>query len=131
MKGQNKHFLSLLHILEYFCNRLPGYDEHCPSILPELYHELVCQRCGKYFPTKTFMKKHAKAMHSNRKESVARVIQKDSQSIISKKSHGVVEELTYNTDQSIDDETATTSGVCKSIDNQQVVVTGVWKVMFS
>ena len=61
------------------------------------------------------MKKHVKAMHSNRKESVARVIQKDSQSIILKKSHGIVEELTYNADQSIDDETATTSGVKNSM----------------
>jgi hypothetical protein len=94
--------------LEYFCNRLPGYDEHCPSIPTELYHELVCQSCDKYFPTKAFMKKHVKAMHSNRKESVVRVIQKDSQSIILEKNHGAVDELTYNADQSIDDETATT-----------------------
>jgi hypothetical protein len=108
VQGRDKHFLSLLNTLEYFCNRLPGYDEHCPSIPTELYHELVCQSCDKYFPTKAFMKKHVKAMHSNRKESVVRVIQKDSQSIILEKNHGAVDELTYNADQSIDDETATT-----------------------
>jgi hypothetical protein len=115
VQGRDKHFLSLLHILEYFRNQLPGYDEHCPSIPTELYREFVCQRCGKYFPTKAFMKKHVKAIHSNRKESVAQVIQEDSQSMISDKSHGIVEELIYNADQSIDDETATTSGVKNSM----------------
>jgi len=88
VQGRDKHFLSLLHTLEYYCNRLPGYDEHCPSISPELYHELVCKRCGKYFPTKSFMKKHIKVMHSNRKESMGQVIQKNVQSIILAKSHG-------------------------------------------
>ena len=48
------------------------------------------------------MKKHIKAIHSNRKKSVTRVIQKDSQSIILKKSYGIVKKLTYNADQSID-----------------------------
>ncbi|CAB4473969.1 unnamed protein product [Rhizophagus irregularis] len=106
VQGQDKHYLSLLHTLEYFCNRLPGYDEHCPSIPSELYHELVCQKCGKYFPTKAFMKKHAKVMHSNRKESGVQGIQKDSQSAILEKGHDIAEELTYNADQSKNDGTA-------------------------
>ncbi|CAB4464558.1 unnamed protein product [Rhizophagus irregularis] len=107
VQGQDKHYLSLLHTLEYFCNRLPGYDEHCPSIPSELlYHELVYQKCGKYFPTKAFMKKHAKVMHSNRKESGVQGIQKDSQSAILEKGHDIAEELTYNADQSKNDGTA-------------------------
>ena len=28
--GKDKHFLSLLHTLEYVSDRLPGYDKHCP-----------------------------------------------------------------------------------------------------
>lgn len=60
------------------------------------------------------MKKHVK-VHSNRKESVVQVIQKDSQSIILEKSYSIVEELTYNVEQSIDDEIATTSGVKNSM----------------
>ncbi|PKK78572.1 hypothetical protein RhiirC2_770095, partial [Rhizophagus irregularis] len=67
VQGQDKHFLNLLHTLEYFNDRLPGYDEHCPSISHELYLELVCQKCGKYFPTKAFLKKHMNNMHSNKK----------------------------------------------------------------
>lgn len=67
VQGQDKHFLNLVHTLEYFSDRLPGYDEHCLSISCELYHELVCQKCGKYFPTKTFMKRHVKIMHSSKK----------------------------------------------------------------
>ena len=67
MKGQDNHFLSLLHTLEYFNDRLPGYDKHCPSISPELYDELVCQKCGKYFPTKTFIKMHTKTMNPSRR----------------------------------------------------------------
>lgn len=66
VKGRDNHFLSSLHTLEYFGDQLPGYDKHCPSISPELYDELVCQKCGKYFPTKTFIKMHAKTMHSSR-----------------------------------------------------------------
>ena len=114
VQGQDKHYLSLLHTLEYFCNRLPGYDEHCPSIPSELYRELVCHKCGKYFPTKAFMKKHVKVMHSNRKESGVQGIQKDSQSAILEKGHGVAEELTYNADQSKNDGTVTASGVKNS-----------------
>ena len=67
VQGQDKHFLNLVHTLEYFSDLLPGYDEHCPSISHELYQELVCQKCGKYFPTKTFMRQHIKAMHSSKK----------------------------------------------------------------
>ena len=44
-------------------------------------------------------------------KSVMWVIQKDSQSIILEKSHDIAEELTYNADQSINGETATTGGV--------------------
>ncbi|RGB42249.1 hypothetical protein C1646_751147 [Rhizophagus diaphanus] len=80
--------------------------KHCPCIPSELYHDLVCQKCGKYFPTKAFMKKYAKVIHSNRKESGMQGIQKDSQSAILKKGHDIAEELTYNTDQSKNDETA-------------------------
>ncbi|CAB4490217.1 unnamed protein product [Rhizophagus irregularis] len=79
VQGQDKHYLSLLHTLEYFCNRLPGYDEHCPSIPSELYHEL---------------------------ESGVQGIQKDSQSAILEKGHDISEELTYNADQSKNDGTA-------------------------
>ena len=78
VQGQDEHFLSLLHILEYFSDRFPGFDEHCPSISPEIYHEFVCQKCGKYFPTKAFIKKHVKTMHPNGRERVARVIQEQS-----------------------------------------------------
>ena len=131
MQGRDKHFLSLLHTLEYYCNQLPGYDEHCPGISPEFYRELVCQRCGKYFPTKVFMKKHVKAMHSNKKMTVARVIQKDSQSIISaERSHGIVGELTYNVDQSIDNETASTSGN-KLVDDGGIKNSRPWKLRSS
>jgi hypothetical protein len=58
--------------LEYFSDRLSGYDEHCPTISRELYLELVCQKCGKYFSTKTFMKNHMNIMHSNKKERLVR-----------------------------------------------------------
>ena len=56
--GKDKHFLSLLYTLEYVSDRLPGYDKHCPSISSETYNELVYQKCGKYFPTKAFLKMH-------------------------------------------------------------------------
>jgi hypothetical protein len=59
------------------------------------------------------MKKHAKVMHSNRKESGVQGIQKDSQSAILEKGHGVAEELTYNADQSKND--GTVSGVKNSM----------------
>ncbi|CAB5349329.1 unnamed protein product [Rhizophagus irregularis] len=52
------------------------------------------------------MKKHAKVMHSNRKESGVQGIQKDSQSSILEKGHDIAEELTYNADQSKNDGTA-------------------------
>ncbi len=68
IQGQDKHFLNLLHTLEYFSDQLPGYDEHCLSISSELYRELVCQKCGKYFPTKAFMKMHSKTMHPSGKK---------------------------------------------------------------
>ena len=67
VQGQDKHFFNLLHTLEYFSDRLPGY-EHCPSISRELYHELVCQKCGKYFPTKMFVKKYVKIMQPSKKK---------------------------------------------------------------
>ena len=70
IQDKDKHFLSLLHTLEYVSDRLPGYDQHCPSISPELYNGLVCKKCGKYFPTKAFIKKHVKTMHSSRKEKI-------------------------------------------------------------
>lgn len=59
--------------MEYVTDRLPGYDQYCPSIPPELYYELVCQKCGKYFPTKTFLKMHIKATHPSGAKRVARV----------------------------------------------------------
>ncbi len=65
VQGQDGHFLSLLHILEYFSNQLSSFDEHCSSILPKMYHKFVCQKCGKYFLTKVFIKKHIKTMHSS------------------------------------------------------------------
>ncbi|GET62167.1 hypothetical protein GLOIN_2v1783204 [Rhizophagus irregularis DAOM 181602=DAOM 197198] len=40
VQGKDKHFLSLLHTLEYVNDRLPGYDMHCPSISSEIYDEL-------------------------------------------------------------------------------------------
>ncbi|CAG8777815.1 15591_t:CDS:2, partial [Rhizophagus irregularis] len=46
VQGKDKHFLSLLHTLEYVNDRLPGYDMHCPSISSEIYDELVCKKCG-------------------------------------------------------------------------------------
>ena len=47
-------------------------------------------------------------MHSNRKESMGQVIQKNVQSIILAKSHSIE---TENVNQFVDDEAATTSGV--------------------
>lgn len=76
VQGRDKHFLILLHTLEYFNNdQLPGYDKHCSSILPELYNELICQKCGKYFPTKLFIKNHIKTMHPSGRKRVAQVMQ--------------------------------------------------------
>lgn len=54
-------------MLEYFSDRLPDYDEYYLSISCELYHELVCQKCRKYFSTKMFMKQHVKIMHLSKK----------------------------------------------------------------
>ena len=78
IQGQDKHFLNLLHTLEYFGDQLSSDDKHCPSISPELYQELVCKKCGKYFPTKAFIKMHVKTMHRGKR---AQVIQ-DEQSTI-------------------------------------------------
>lgn len=61
------------------------------------------------------MKKHIKTIYLNRKENVVQVIQKNNQSIISEKSHGIVKELTYNIDQSINNEITTTSEVKNSM----------------
>ena len=82
MQGQDKHFLNLLHTLEYFCDRLPGYDEHCPSISRELYHEFVCKKCEKYFPTKAFIRKHIKIMHLSKRGKLVQYIINDEQQFI-------------------------------------------------
>lgn len=42
-----------------------------------MYCELVCQKCGKYFPTKTFVKKHTKTMHPSRRERTVQLIEKE------------------------------------------------------
>ncbi len=54
VKGFDGHFLSLVHTLEYFIKKLPGYDEHCPSITPDLYNNLVCQNAVNIFHQKHF-----------------------------------------------------------------------------
>ncbi|CAB4426844.1 unnamed protein product [Rhizophagus irregularis] len=46
---------------------------HCPSISSEIYDELVCKKCGKYFPTKAFLKMHTKVMHQNGREKIVRM----------------------------------------------------------
>ncbi|CAB4476286.1 unnamed protein product [Rhizophagus irregularis] len=76
VQDKNKHFLSLLHTLEYINDRLPSYyDMHCPSISSEIYDELVCKKCGKYFPTKAFLKMHTKVMHQNGREKIVQMVQ--------------------------------------------------------
>jgi len=73
IQGQDKHFLNLIHTLEFFNDQLPDYDEHCPSIPSELYHELVCRKCGKYFPTKAFIKMHIKNMHPSERRKMRKI----------------------------------------------------------
>ena len=73
IQGRDDHFLSLIYTLEYFREKLPGYDEHCPSITPDLYYDLICQKCLKYFLSKTFLKQHTKIIHL--KERVAKIIE--------------------------------------------------------
>ena len=67
IKGCDGHFLNLVHTLEYFREKLPGYDEHCPSISTDLYHKFICQKCFRYFLTKTFLKQHNKTIYLNEK----------------------------------------------------------------
>lgn len=78
IKGRDGHFLNLVHTLKYFGEKIPGYDEHCPSISPDLYHKFVCQRCFRYFPTKTFLKQHNKTIHLNEKTPKERIANEDS-----------------------------------------------------
>ena len=61
--------------MEYVNDRLPSYDKHCPSILPEMYNELVCKRCEKYFSTKAFLKIYTKAIHPNGRERIVQMVQ--------------------------------------------------------
>jgi len=67
IQGKDGHFLNLIHTLEYFGENLPGFDEHCPSIPPDLYSSFICQKCFKYFPSKAFLKQHTKTIHSKEK----------------------------------------------------------------
>ena len=39
------------------------------------HNELVCQKCGKYFPTKAFLKMHTKAIHLNGRERIVQMVQ--------------------------------------------------------
>jgi len=32
---------------------------------PDLYNKFICQKCFRYFPSKTFLKLHNKTIHSN------------------------------------------------------------------
>ena len=66
IQGTDGHFLNPIHALEYF-EKLPGYDKHCPSVTPDLYHNLVCQKCFKYFPSKVFLQRHIKTTHPKEK----------------------------------------------------------------
>jgi len=40
-----------------------------------MYNELVCKKCEKYFPTKAFLKMHAKAIHPNGRERIVQMVQ--------------------------------------------------------
>ncbi|RGB37589.1 hypothetical protein C1646_756657 [Rhizophagus diaphanus] len=66
-KSCDGHFLNLVHTLKYFGEKLPGYDEHYPSISQDQYPSFVCQKCFRYYPTKMFLKLHIKTTHSNEK----------------------------------------------------------------
>ncbi|CAG8745929.1 23308_t:CDS:2 [Gigaspora margarita] len=40
IKGRDGHFLNSIHILQYIDKlKLPGFDQHCSSISPELYSQ--------------------------------------------------------------------------------------------
>ncbi len=54
VKGFDGHFLNLVHTLEYFNKKLPGYDEHCPSITSDLYNNLVFKNVINIFHQKHF-----------------------------------------------------------------------------
>ncbi|CAG8818546.1 23577_t:CDS:2, partial [Gigaspora margarita] len=63
-KDRNGHFLSLIHILQYMDkNKLPGYDQNCPSISQKMYSRLTCSTCKQYFSTLAFLTQHKKTSH--------------------------------------------------------------------
>ncbi|PKB94184.1 hypothetical protein RhiirA5_439364, partial [Rhizophagus irregularis] len=80
-KGYDGHFLNLVHTLEYFGEKLPGYDEHCPSISQDQYPSFVYQKCFRYYPTKMFLKLHIKTTHSNEKAPKSGVTNEETESL--------------------------------------------------
>ncbi|CAG8753740.1 23133_t:CDS:2, partial [Rhizophagus irregularis] len=80
-KGCDRHFLNLVHTLEYFREKLPGYNEHCPSIFQDQYPSFVCQKCFRYYPTKMFLKLHIKTTHSNEKAPKSGVTNEETESL--------------------------------------------------
>ncbi|CAG8821906.1 42462_t:CDS:2 [Gigaspora margarita] len=68
-KGRDGHFFNSVHILQYAnLLKLPAYDAHCPSILPEMHHRLYCNVCGKYFSTLKMITTHKKSEHMKQKK---------------------------------------------------------------
>uniref|UniRef100_U9UWA1 C2H2-type domain-containing protein n=2 Tax=Rhizophagus irregularis TaxID=588596 RepID=U9UWA1_RHIID len=80
-KGCDGHFLNLVHTLEYFGKKLPGYDEYCPSISQDQYPSFVCQKCFRYYSTKMFLKLHIKMTHSNEKAPKSGVTNEKTESL--------------------------------------------------
>ncbi|GES96193.1 hypothetical protein GLOIN_2v1766467 [Rhizophagus clarus] len=94
------HFLNLIHTLEYFEEKLPGYDEHCPSITSDLYHSLTCRKCFRYFPSKAFLKQHTKTIHSGERVPVERV----AINVVIEVSKYLQQDYEYNAESTQDDE---------------------------
>ncbi|GES95215.1 uncharacterized protein LOC106141435 [Rhizophagus clarus] len=100
IRGYDGHFLNLIHTLEYFGEKLPGYDEHCPSITSDLYHSLTCRKCFRYFPSKVFLKQHTKTIHSGERVPVERV----AINVVIEASKYLQQDYEYNAESTQDDE---------------------------
>ncbi|PKB95475.1 hypothetical protein RhiirA5_385935 [Rhizophagus irregularis] len=100
IRGHDGHFLNLIHTLEYFGEKLPGYDEHCPSITSDLYHSLTCRKCFRYFPSKAFLKQHTKTIHSGERVPVERV----AINVVIEASKYLQQDYEYNAESTQDDE---------------------------
>ncbi|CAG8839363.1 35942_t:CDS:2, partial [Gigaspora margarita] len=63
-KGRDGHFLNPIHTLQYINKlKLLGFDQHCSFISSELYLQLVCSICYRYFSAIILLTQYKKFMY--------------------------------------------------------------------